>query len=78
MLSSIVFKFSLLLEKEAKWGEFGLSDIYTRYARKFILKKGGSSKKNDRGSFLKLQERFINDLVYMNSYGKKNCCIKCR
>jgi hypothetical protein len=36
-----VFKFSLLLEKEAKWGEFGLPDIYTRYARKFILKKGG-------------------------------------
>jgi hypothetical protein len=27
MLSSIVFKFSLLLEKEAKWGEFGLPDM---------------------------------------------------
>jgi len=40
-----VFKFSLLLEKEAKGGEFGLSDIYTRYAQKFILKKGGVLKK---------------------------------
>jgi hypothetical protein len=53
-----VFKFSLLLKKEAKWGEFGLSEIYTRYARKFILKKGGVLK-IDRESFLKLQERFI-------------------
>jgi len=51
MLSSIVFKFSLLLEKEAKWGEFGLPDIYTRYARKFILKKGGVLK-IDWGSFV--------------------------
>jgi hypothetical protein len=40
-----VFKFFLLLEKEAKWGEFGLSDIYTRYAQKFILKERGSSLK---------------------------------
>jgi len=45
VLSSIVFKFFLLLEKEAKWGEFGLSDIYTRYAQKFILKERGSSLK---------------------------------
>jgi len=36
MLSSIVFRFYLLLKKEAKWGEFDLPDIYTRYARKLF------------------------------------------